>query len=149
MPARAVTVWFKAVYAYDSIPFDSTQGILYVNGEPAEWSEAHERWQYTYKEDGAAKVTFTVTALYGKLGDPIAFEDHAGSQVVRWVYFRPLYETPVVGNAVQQLDSLFPGYGSIALIGTVIAITVVALTLIRCLVKRKTKRTNHKTRSFR
>ncbi len=132
-----VTVWFKAVYAYDSAPFDSTRGILYVNGEPAEWSEAHGRWEYMHKEGGAAKVAFTVTALYSKLHNPVAFEDHAGSQVVRWVYLKPLYEVPVVGNAVQQLDYLFPGYGSVTLIGTAAVILVAALAEARHLAKRK------------
>jgi len=136
---ETVTVWFKAVYAYDSTPFDSTQGILYVNGEPAEWFEASERWEYTYNEGGAAKVTFTVTALYGKFHDPISFEDHAGSQVVRWVYLELLYKAPIVGNIIQQLDHLFPGYGSIALIGTAVAITVTVLTLARHLAKRRTQ----------
>jgi len=134
---ETVTVWFKTVYAYDGAPFDSTQGTLYVNGERAEWSDEHGRWEITCKGDGTARKTFTVTALYSKLHNTFSFEDLAGSQAVRWVYLKSLYKAPVVGNIVQQLDHLLPGYGSIALIGIAIALSVILLTLTRHFRKQK------------
>jgi len=125
---KPVTTWFKAVYAYDGKTFDITGGAIYVNGGPAEWSEEHERWEYVHKEDGPGMETFRITAVSGKFDDPITFEDHVGSKTVRWVFLESLYEVPVVGHATRQLDELFPGYGSIALIGIAIAIMITAIT---------------------
>jgi len=59
--------------------------------------------------------------------------------VVRWVYLELLYKAPIVGNIIQQLDHLFPGYGAIALIGAAVAITVAVLAVARHLARRRTQ----------
>lgn len=39
------TIWFKAEYEYDSTPFNSSYGSLYVNGSVCTWSESNFRWE--------------------------------------------------------------------------------------------------------
>jgi len=132
----SVTVWFKAVYAYDGSPFSNTQGTLCINDEQAKWSSIYERWEYTHGERVVSEVSFKVTQIYDEFYNPFVFEDCVGSRVVKWVYLKPLYEAPIIGQAVSWLNRLSPGYGSI----TFIAIIAVVPTAILILVKRMTKR---------
>jgi hypothetical protein len=131
---KPVTVWFKAVYAYDGKMFDDAEGAIYVNGKSATWSEGNERWEYVHAEGGpGSRATFNVTAVSDTLNNPIIFEDNVGSKTVRRVLLEPLYKAPVVGSATRQLDELFPGYGSIALIAiaTAILTSLIVLTVLR------------------
>jgi hypothetical protein len=137
---KPVIVWFKAVYAYDGKTFDNAEGTVYVDGELATWSEGNERWEYVHAEGGpGSRATFKVTAVSDTFNNPITFEDDVGSKTVRRVLLEPLYKAPVVGSATRQLDELFPGYGSIALIGIAIAILtgLTVLTVLR--ITRKSK----------
>jgi len=60
---QPVIVWYKAVYEYDSEVFDGSKGTLSVNGEPATWSSANQRWEKTYTENVARKQSFKVSAV--------------------------------------------------------------------------------------
>ncbi len=57
------TIWFKAVYEYDSEVFDGSKGVLYVNREPMEWSFERNRWEKEYTLDSSQKVSFKVTGV--------------------------------------------------------------------------------------
>jgi len=60
---RSETVWFKAVYEYDSEVFDGSKGVLYVNREPMEWSSERSRWEKKYASNSPQKVLFKVTGV--------------------------------------------------------------------------------------
>ena len=60
---EAETVWFKAVYEYDSEVFDGSKGVLYVNGEPMEWSFERGRWEREYASDAPQRVSFRITGV--------------------------------------------------------------------------------------
>ncbi len=60
---RSETVWFKAVYEYDSEVFDGSKGLLYVNREPMEWSSERGRWEKEYTSNSPQKVLFKVTGI--------------------------------------------------------------------------------------
>jgi hypothetical protein len=143
---KPVTVWFKAVYAYDGKTFDDAEGTVYVDGKSATWSERNERWEYVYTEGGlGSRATFKVTAVSDTLDNPITFEDNVGSKTVRRVLLEPLYKAPVVGSATRQLNELFPGYGSIALIAIFIAILTASTAPAVLKITRK-KRANARER---
>ena len=60
---EAETVWFKAAYEYDSEVLDGTKGVLYVNGEPMEWSFERNRGEREYASDAPQRVSFRITGV--------------------------------------------------------------------------------------
>lgn len=134
----SVTVWFKAIYAYDGLSFDGSQGSLYINGERATWSDIHGRWEITHRENTVGELSFKVTQIYDESYNSFAFEDRAGSRVVKWVYLKSFYEMPVISQVVGWLDRLSPGYGSISFIAiTIIIISIASLVFFKYKAKRK------------
>jgi len=58
-----VTIWFNAEYEYDSELFNGSKGVLYVNGEPMEWSLTNSRWEKEYSWEEPGTITVKVTGI--------------------------------------------------------------------------------------
>jgi len=78
------TVWFKAEYEYDSEIFDGSKGVLYVNGEPLEWSSATSRWEKEYVSDKPQTISFEVTGVQDERYGLSTFDDMVGSLSIQW-----------------------------------------------------------------
>jgi len=79
---QPITVWYKAVYEYDSQPFTGSSGNLQANGESLTWSEANQRWEKVYTSETPKIMPVSVTGVsddkYGltvfHAGEPINLE---------------------------------------------------------------------------
>ncbi len=56
-------VWLKAEYEYDSVIFDNTRGIIFLNGEPMSWSNQNSRWEYNATTNILGPQVYEVTAV--------------------------------------------------------------------------------------
>jgi len=67
--SKKTTVWFRAEFEYDSKNFDSSYGVLYVNGSKCSYSDTHNRWEIEVSQTmtGAKKyiVSGIVDNVYG------------------------------------------------------------------------------------
>lgn len=77
-----VTVWFKAIYAYDLNIFSSANGVLYANNSAMLWSATYNRWEYTYVMNTTEAQSFIVSGVLDNLYGLTAINDKAGVQVV-------------------------------------------------------------------
>ncbi len=78
------TVWFKAVYEYDSAVFDGTTGTLYVNGSAMIWSTSKERWEHIYTFATSGKRTFKVSGIDDSQYNLTVVNDAVGAQSITW-----------------------------------------------------------------
>jgi len=81
---ESVTLWFKAVYEYDDEVFSGSRGILYVNGDPAQWSESNERWELVCTSDEATIRTFEISRIKDEKYGLTSFDDVVGKQTIEW-----------------------------------------------------------------
>ena len=78
------TVWFTAIYEYDSSPLDGTKGTLYVNGSAMAWSSANSRWEKTYSYSTVGKRAFEVSSVSDSAYGITAINDVAGAKEIAW-----------------------------------------------------------------
>ncbi len=81
MAGETATVWFRAIYEYDSVFFEDTDGVLYVNGSEMSWS-TNNRWEYDYTASILGQKAFTVTGVSDSLYNLTAINDPIGAQTV-------------------------------------------------------------------
>jgi hypothetical protein len=81
---KTETIWFKAEYEYDSNSFDSSDGLLYLNGELMEWSSSNQRWEKEYRSDSPETMTFQITGIRDDTYELTDFNDEAGEQSIEW-----------------------------------------------------------------
>lgn len=95
------TVWFTAVYAYDSTPFNGTNGVLYLDtyefdltaqswnlktaAEPMNWSAANNRWEESYSFNSQGARNFTVSKVDDKLFNLTTIQDLWGPVTITWL----------------------------------------------------------------
>ena len=83
-------VWFKAIYEYDGSIFDSSKGVLYVNGSAASWNNVEARWEIlTEACYEPAKKIYVVTGVRDEAHGITVVNDVAGPVVVEWVRAQP------------------------------------------------------------
>lgn len=58
LKGESVTIWYTAGYEFDESSFDSSKGILYINGSEMSWSDSNNRWEYTASYDTAGTRSF-------------------------------------------------------------------------------------------
>ncbi|MEJ2241151.1 MAG: hypothetical protein P8Y18_03290 [Candidatus Bathyarchaeota archaeon] len=63
------TVWVKAEYEFDSMPFDNSNGMLFLNGKPMVWSNQNSRWELTTSSDIIGLQIYTVTSVKDEVFD--------------------------------------------------------------------------------
>jgi len=78
------TVWLRAEYEYDSVRFDDTKGILFLNGEPMDWSDKNSRWEYSATSDMIDLKSFRITAVDDDTHQLTAFNDLVGEKSILW-----------------------------------------------------------------
>lgn len=78
------TVWLRAEYEYDSVRFDGTKGILFLNGEPMDWSDENSRWEYLATSSMIDLQTFKVTSVSDKAHLLTAVNDLVGEKSILW-----------------------------------------------------------------
>jgi len=83
-PGEIVTVWFKVMYEYDSEVFDGSKGVLYVNGEPMEWSSNNQRWEKEYVSEQPEAITLSVTGIKDEKYGLTVYNDAVGPLSVEW-----------------------------------------------------------------
>jgi len=92
-PGEAVTVWFKAEYEYDSEVFDGSKGVLYVNGEPMEWSSTNSRWEKEYASDEPKTITLEITGVQDHKYGLTTYNDSVGPIILEWR--RTFWQEPI------------------------------------------------------
>ena len=78
------TVWFTAVYEYDSTTFDGSKGTLYVNGSAMTWDSVDSRWEITYSYSTIGKRTFLVSEVSDSTYGLTTINDVAGAKEIIW-----------------------------------------------------------------
>lgn len=79
-------VWFKAVYEYDGVIFDSSKGMLYVNGSAVSWNELEKRWETsTDVYDVPTKRCYVVTSVQDDAYSITAVNDASRPVSVEWI----------------------------------------------------------------
>ena len=78
------TVWFKVQYEYDSETFDSSKGVLYLNGSAMTWSTTNNRWEYSYTLKVAGTRTFQISGVADWQYDLNAVDDAVGPKSITW-----------------------------------------------------------------
>jgi hypothetical protein len=79
---ESTTIWFTASYEHDETTFDSTNGILYLNGEPMTWSLINERWEYNFTANVTGTITFTITAVLDTSQGLTTINDIVGAKTI-------------------------------------------------------------------
>jgi hypothetical protein len=79
---ETVTVWFKALYEYDSVIFDDIRGTLYVNDSAMVWSTTNNRWEYYYAAITLGSKAFKITGFSDSRYNLTAINDQAGVQTI-------------------------------------------------------------------
>jgi hypothetical protein len=59
-------IWFRAEYEFDSTPFKSSNGLLYVNGSVCTWSESNFRWESELDHFSPEGRKFVVSGILDK-----------------------------------------------------------------------------------
>ena len=89
---QQVTVWYKAVYKYDSKQFDGSNGSnssLIVNGEPMNWSIVNQRWEKQFTSSDAKIASYKVSGIKDLRYNLVSFSDaRAGADTSKGVYQR-------------------------------------------------------------
>lgn len=78
------TVWFEAVYEYDSAVFDGTKGTLYVNGSAMTWSASEGRWEHNYTFNTSGKRAFKISSVNDSQYNLTVVNDAVGAQSITW-----------------------------------------------------------------
>ena|GEM_PF-1566930 len=78
------TVWFKAVYEYDSAVFDGTKGTLYVNASAMTWSASKGRWEHNYTFNTSGKRAFKISSVNDSQYNLTVVNDAVGAQSITW-----------------------------------------------------------------
>lgn len=79
-----VKVWFYAVYESDGMLFDSSKGIIYIDGKTAQWSPTNSRWELIETQSMVQKKTYRVTGVSDTVFGLTTINDVAGPQEVIW-----------------------------------------------------------------
>jgi len=81
---KTVTIWFKAEYEYDHEVFTSSEGLLYVNGEPMEWSSDNRRWEKEYSSSKPQTIICEVSGMRDDHYGLTTINDEIGSLSIEW-----------------------------------------------------------------
>jgi len=79
-----ITLWCRAEYEFDGLPFNSTGGLLYINNSRAVWSDARARWEYNYTSNSPAELEFTISLIQDRLYGLTTVDDASGRKTVTW-----------------------------------------------------------------
>jgi hypothetical protein len=121
-------IWIDAVYAYDENPFTGDDGIIFINGFPAMWSEEDGRWMFGVSSSIPANILYKVTEVLDNRYGLTRFDGYR-RRYVKWVYLKFLYILPIFGDVVNLLDKLVPGYGGVIFL--IILLCIVLLPIGR------------------
>jgi hypothetical protein len=59
-------VWLHAEYEYDSVRFDDSQGLLFLNCEPMTWSTRNSRWEHVVTSNVLGPQVYEVSSVYDR-----------------------------------------------------------------------------------
>ena len=62
-------MWFKAEYEYDSKKFNSSCGVLYVNGSKCSWSDIYNRWEIQISNTATGVKKYIVSGVVDNVYD--------------------------------------------------------------------------------
>jgi len=60
---EGIIVWYKALFEYDSKPFTSDDGELYINDNSATWSQSNNRWELVVTSSSPTIQQYRVTSI--------------------------------------------------------------------------------------
>ena len=83
------TVWYKAQYEYDSETFNSSKGVLHLNGSAITWSTPNNRWEYTYTLNVEGTRTFQISGVVDARYGINAVNDIVGPKSITWFELPP------------------------------------------------------------
>lgn len=66
---KNTVVWFKAEYEYDSKNFNSSCGVLYVNGSKCSWSDIYNRWEIQIPNTAIGVKKYIVSGVVDNVYD--------------------------------------------------------------------------------
>jgi hypothetical protein len=66
---KNTVVWFKAEYEYDSKKFNSSCGVLYVNGSKCSWSDIYNRWEIQISNTATGVKKYIVSGVVDNVYD--------------------------------------------------------------------------------
>ena len=75
---ETVTIWFRAEYEYDSRPFNSSCGVLYVNGSECSWSFTNNRWEVNITQTSIGLKRYVVSGILDLKYGLTVINDEAG-----------------------------------------------------------------------
>ena len=78
------TVWFRAVYEYDNVVFDSSKGALYVNDSAMTWLAKNNRWEHDFMFEIPGARTFVVSKVSDIQYNLTTLKDMVGPQSIVW-----------------------------------------------------------------
>ena len=94
-PGTTVTVWFKARYDYDNVPYTSSEGTLKINGTSANYDSENGYWYINVTENSEVTKIFLVDTVSDSQYGLTVFYDAVGAVQVEWVYSNFV---PSIGN---------------------------------------------------
>ncbi len=81
---EASTVWFTAVYEYDQVVFDSSKGVLHVNGSDMAWNAYNSRWEKAYTYTEVTKQYFRVSSVTDFTYGLTVIDNAVGTKSIIW-----------------------------------------------------------------
>ena len=66
-PGESTIYWARAIYQYDSKPFNETTGTLYTDNNPMTWSTENNRWEHQYQQNQETTITPQITEVHDNL----------------------------------------------------------------------------------
>ncbi|MEM3697185.1 MAG: hypothetical protein QXQ94_06770 [Candidatus Bathyarchaeia archaeon] len=79
---ETVTIWFQAIYEYDSTIFGNVNGFLYVNNSQMSWSVSNKRWEYNYVSLTPGTKTFVISGVFDSAYGLTVIDDSVGAQSI-------------------------------------------------------------------
>ena len=105
------TIWFKAQYEFDSMIFDESEGLLFVNGSGMVWSEMNNRWEKAFNFATVGNRMFMISDILDHAYDLTVINNVVEPLSISWVEMVFFVQPPALGcpiliNATEMVNAL-------------------------------------------